>query len=494
MSILSRYLLRQHVAPFVFALAALTSLMLLNQIAKRFGDLVGKGLPWGVIIEVFALSIPFIVAMTLPMAVLVAVLYATSRLAADSEVTAMRAGGISLWRLLRPLLAAAALVTVVSFAFSDHILPRTNHRLRTLYSDISRKKPTFSLKEQVINEVQRSRLFLRAASIDPAANYALRDVAIYDLADQDRKRVIYADSGFLAITADQEDAYLTLYTGTMHEFDRTDPGMFQIVGFERDVVRIEGVGNELRRTLTDSFKGDREMGVCEMEENVANARRDEVLARRRAIAARSNALFGLVGLPTVEPDTVVGEFGPGPYCTILKSWVPWLLPPELEAQDISRTKAQAEARNAARQPPRLLRGTPPGLRASELRAHEDRARISETRAAQFMVEIHKKYAIACACFVFVLLGVPLAIRFPRGGLGFVIGVSLGTFAIYYIGLIGGESLADRMQAPPWILWVPNILFTLAGAILLRRSRTAATAPAATGIRARFTGQWRRPPQ
>ena len=74
MRLLSRYVLRQLAAPFVFAVAALTSIMLLNQIAKRFGALVGKGLPWTVIGEVFVLSLPFIVAMTLPMAVLLAVL------------------------------------------------------------------------------------------------------------------------------------------------------------------------------------------------------------------------------------------------------------------------------------------------------------------------------------------------------------------------------------------------------------------------------------
>lgn len=494
MSILSRYLVRLHVVPFLFALGALTSLMLLNQIAKRLGDLVGKGLPWGVIVEVFALSIPFIVAMTLPMAVLVAVLYASTRLAADSEVTAMRAGGISLWRLMRPLLVFGAILTLLAFAFSDHILPRTNHKLRTLYSDIARKKPTFSLKEQVVNEVQRSRLFLRAATIDPAT-YALRDVTIYDLADQERKRVIYADSGHLAITEDQEDAYLTLFSGVMHEFDRGDPGMFQLVGFSRDLVRIEGVGNELRRTLDDSFKGDREMSICEMEQNVRAARRDELLARRRAAAARLSALHVLVGLPEVAPDTALQDPRPSGYCRALSSWATWLLPPELQAQvppsqdSLRRFPGPRVRRQAAG-----ARSTPPGLRASELRAHMDREKISRTRAAHFLVEIHKKYAIATACLVFVLLGVPTAIRFPRGGLGFVIGMSLGIFAIYYIGLIGGESLADRLVAPPWILWAPNALFTLTGLILLRRSRTAATAPPAASLRLRFTGQWRRPPQ
>ena len=104
MRLLSRYLLRQLAAPFVFALAAQTSLMLLSQIAKKFGALVGKGLPWTVIGEVFALSLPFIIAMTLPMAVLLAVLYTFSHLAADNEITAMRASGISAYQVLFPVL------------------------------------------------------------------------------------------------------------------------------------------------------------------------------------------------------------------------------------------------------------------------------------------------------------------------------------------------------------------------------------------------------
>ncbi len=105
MTILSRYLLRLHLVPFLFALSALTGILLLNQIAKRIGDLVGKGLPWTVIFEVFALSVPFLVAMTLPMAALVAVLYTVSRLTAENEITAFKAGGISVSRMVRPSLA-----------------------------------------------------------------------------------------------------------------------------------------------------------------------------------------------------------------------------------------------------------------------------------------------------------------------------------------------------------------------------------------------------
>ncbi|MGH7710088.1 MAG: LptF/LptG family permease, partial [Gemmatimonadaceae bacterium] len=128
MKIVQRYVLREHAGPFFFALSALTSLMLLNYIAKRFGDLVGKGLPWGVIGEFFLLSIPFTVAMTLPMSVLVAVLYAFSRLAAENEITALKASGVSMVRLILPPLGGGVVLAFVMIAFNDQILPRANHR------------------------------------------------------------------------------------------------------------------------------------------------------------------------------------------------------------------------------------------------------------------------------------------------------------------------------------------------------------------------------
>src|SRR2546425_562464 len=157
--ILSRYLLRQHLAPLGFALAAFTLLMLLRQVAQQFGNLVGKGLPWSVILEVFLLSVPFIVAMTLPMAVLVAVLYAFSQLAADHEITAMKASGVSLGRLVVPVLSAAALVAALAFLWSDLVLPRSNHRLRTLLDgdirEVNRSDPTqFDRTLYVVNKIR----------------------------------------------------------------------------------------------------------------------------------------------------------------------------------------------------------------------------------------------------------------------------------------------------------------------------------------------------
>jgi lipopolysaccharide export system permease protein len=85
------------------------------------------------------------------------------------------------------------------------------------------------------------------------------------------------------------------------------------------------------------------------------------------------------------------------------------------------------------------------------------------------VEIHKKFALAVACVVFVLLGAPIALRFPRGGVGLVIGVSLFVFAAYYSFLIAGEELSNRGMLPPWIaMWAANVLFTAVGLPLALR--------------------------
>tara|TARA_B000000460_G_C21224234_1_gene267833 strand:- start:125 stop:502 length:378 start_codon:yes stop_codon:yes gene_type:complete len=88
---------------------------------------------------------------------------------------------------------------------------------------------------------------------------------------------------------------------------------------------------------------------------------------------------------------------------------------------------------------------------------------------QYKVEIHKKYAIAFACIVFVLLGAPLAIRFPRGGIGMVIVVSVAIFAVYWAGLIGGENLADEGVVPPfWAMWAPDLTFLAIGIALVMK--------------------------
>jgi lipopolysaccharide export system permease protein len=98
---------------------------------------------------------------------------------------------------------------------------------------------------------------------------------------------------------------------------------------------------------------------------------------------------------------------------------------------------------------------------STLEALRLRLQDSATLMNSYGVEIHKKFALAVACFVFVLLGAPIALRFPRGGVGLTIGVSLFVFALYYVCLIAGESIAKRGMMPAVVsMWMANVIFGL----------------------------------
>ena len=306
MKILSRYVLREHLGPLVFALTALTSLLLLNFIAKRFGDLVGKGLPATVIAEFFLLALPFTVAMTLPMAVLVAVLYAFSRLASESEITALKASGVGMGRIMLPVLGGATVLAIAMVYFNDFVLPEANHRLRILQTDIGRTKPTFALREQVINEVVSGRLFLRARRIDKANN-RLHEVVIYDFGDGSKRRTIVADSGDLALVAGTGDLTLMLFHGTMTEIPAATPTQLTRLAYLTDRITVRGVANSFSRDSADSYKSEREMGVCEMQDQVYRAEIDLLRERRGANVMQERAMKALtrgIVQPLLPPDSL----------------------------------------------------------------------------------------------------------------------------------------------------------------------------------------------
>lgn len=424
MRILTRYLLRAHLGPFLFALSVLTGLLLVNTVAKRFEEMAGKGLGVGVIAEVFLLSLPYTLALTLPMSVLVAVLYVFSQLTIDNEITALKASGINLLRFAAPLFLVGVIISGGMLYFNDQILAESNHRLRNLLIDIARKSPTLELKEQVINEIRtegaRGRYYLQPARIDAATN-RLYDLVIYDLSSADRSRTIYADSGKMAFNEARIDLYLTLYDGWVHERENAEPNRFNRIFFEEQLIRIPEVGNQLER-MGGGVRGDREMTIGMLADEV-DRRRDELARIHERVR---NDLVAQVRL-------ALGE---------------------LEADDT----VEAEARSVEAEERRL---------AVQLTSMHQRAEQVSAGINTYAVEYHKKFAIPFACIVFVLIGAPLAVRFPRGGVGMVIAFSLVIFAIYWSGLTGGEQLGDKGIIPPFFgMWAANIIFLALGILSL----------------------------
>lgn len=433
MPILTRHLIRASLGPFLFALSALTGLLFLNAVAQRMEDLAGKGLTWDVIVDFLILSLPHTIALTLPMAVLVAVLHAFTEMTAANEITAMKAGGIPPRRILTPLLVAGMLAGAVMLYFNDQVLPEANHRLKNLLLDINRKSPTFSLREQVLNRIQSQQsgevVYLRAATIDNATS-TLGDVWILPASNMLRRRVTYADSAHMALNADRTDLYLTLYDGVVYETDYDRPGAFQAVDFSKQVVPFRGIGNAMERNMSASQRGDREMTISMLGDEVAQARFDQQEHRDRSLARTLETVRIALDRPVEDSDAA---------------------------------EAAVDAARPQPGPPRSImvrdQVTYQALQASNTQAQQ--VSSTQQRIHRYQVEIHKKYTLAFACIVFVLLGIPLAIRFPRGGLGMVIAASSVIFAIYWVGLISGEDLADRGVAPPVItMWAPNVIFTL----------------------------------
>ena len=470
MRLLRRHLLRTLAGPFAFAWIAQTGMLLLNQLARRFGDLVGKGLPGGVVAEVLFLFIPFIVALTLPMAILVAVLYGFSQMGADNELTAMRANGVSVLQMLRPVLAAGILLSLANFFFIDQILPRTNLRLLNLQMDIAQKKPTFSLKEQTINSLPPSQYFLQASRIEPATG-RMREVVIYDLSPPGGRRVIYADSGYMSFERNERDLGIKLYVGRVNEYKTAEPATVNVTRFLTNDIRVRNIQNVFQQNFGTVPKGDREMTTCEMMERVATARADaERAAARRQWLAR-NDLRAFLHLLAPRDSAAAAAPPPPRRCGAWRGFERWM------GRLLLPRKAAAQA------PAVPLPGTPPpdsvagpllaaAASISDVSSARDDESFARREVNQFSVEIHKKFALSVACMNFVLIGIALALRFPRGGIGLVIGGSLVIFALFYVGLTAGENLADRgIVSPALAMWLPNGIVFVAGVLgLLRVNR------------------------
>lgn len=470
MSILTKYLLRAHLGPFLFAFSVLTGMLFLNAVAQRIEDLAGKGLPWDIVAEFFVLSLPHIVALTLPMAVLVAVLYAFSELTSANEFTAMAAGGIKPQRLLVPMVLVGTLLSLVMLFFNDRILPETNHRLKVLGMDIGQKSPTFRLREQVVNEIEttdgQGHYFLQAVEIDNRTN-RLRDVVIYDLSEPTRHRTIYADSASMAFSPSGTDLYLTLHDGWSHE-NRTDqPGKFSRLRFGKQILPLKGVGDVLRRQEGEIFRSDREMSIAMLgdaaEEKSAELGQIRSEAQLRSLEAVRRALGRGDAQEGVEADSAAATASRTGFRTAARL--------AARGQGSQNPSRASPGLTGTGQVDPVTRGVAQSIRTQALRANM--TRLARNR---YRVEIHKKFAIAFACVAFVLVGAPVAVRFPRGGVGMVITVSMTIFAIYWMGLIGGEKLADSGRLDPfWAMWTTDFLTLAVGVWLsLRMGREVST--------------------
>ena len=424
---ISLYILKRHAAPFIGSFLFLMSVFMLQFVMKFMDQLVGKGLSAVVIAELMMLNLAWMVVLAVPMAVLVATLMAFGSMASTNEITAMKASGLSLYRMMFPVAVCALIITYLMIEFNNKVLPEANHRSKTLTIDIRRTKPTLTLIPGLFNQDMYGYSMLVRKTFEESNE--LEGVTIYNHSDQSKNTLITAKRGSLSFSSDYRKLIMDLYDGEIYEVDHTKPNLYRVVKFERQRLTTVSEGFDFERSAIDAFtRGDRELSSGEMLYMV-----DSLSGLKTAIQKRVNNYT--VALHEKLFNGSVSETSP--------------------AKDFWRNIDQYSNMKS-----QLM------FYRNNIENEMANSEYQQKQIREFLVEIHKKYSIPFACFVFILIGAPLGVMARRGGFGIAASLSLGFFLLYWSSLIGGEKLADRQFIEPWVgMWGANIFIGLLGAIL-----------------------------
>ncbi len=428
MKLIDRHLFGTFVPPFLFGLSVTTFLLMIDVLQNYIDLFLEKGIRFEVATEVLALSLGHTFALTIPMAVMIGILMSVGHLAGDQEITAMKACGISLYRIGRPLLITGAVISVGMILYNHFVLPRSNHRLRERLFEIQQLRPTLEIRPNTFVDITPNyTIFVRHKNDREGT---LEDVILYERegSGDPSPDVVVAKTGQV-ITVAPGLIRLELFNGEYHRLpDPEDPLTYSRTAFRRqsfDVnLELEGAGRQavLRR-------GERDMDLHQL---AAAASHQDSLATSSRSAARE----------------VLSRYFEAAY---------------READPQDREKIPAERSTLDEWHALVNRAD---RTARQLALNSQTTASYEVRSARYMVEWHKKFSIPVACIVFVILGIPMAIVSSRGGRGVSVGLSVAAFMVYYLFISLGEKLADRGLLEPWLsMWAADIVLGTIGAVL-----------------------------
>ncbi len=407
MKILERYILRENIKPFMISLVVLTFVFLLDKLIDLLNLIIEKRLDIPAIISVFSLSLPFMLALSVPMAVLVATIMSFGRLSVDNELVAFKSCGINIYTLMRSTVIAAFFLSLFMIYFNNQILPDTNHQLKNLLIRLHYRRPVTNITPGVFTTIKNYTIYTSEIRGDE-----LVGITIYNRKSTNFPQTITAERGLIELSDGGNNFKATLFNGEVHERDDRDPNRYTLQKFARLVIHLPDLGYQMNIEDSD-YRSDREMSSRQMRE-INQDRVQEIRNTQQQIAR----------LQTRN---------------------------DLLVQDIDNP----QVRNEIDRNNNLI-----GISQNKI---DD----LELRIREFEVEIHKKYAIAFACLIFVFLGIPIGMMIRSSGVGVAFTASAIIFIFYYICLVSGEQLGDKGHVPPWLaMWAPNILFGSFGIYLV----------------------------
>jgi len=434
--ILVRYVLKEHIAPFFAALFVTTFLFVINFLVEVLDKILSKGIPASIVLEIFALNVVWMVGLAVPMSVLASTLMTFGRLSSDREIVAMQAAGISPLSLMRPVLIFSALLMVLLMLFNNYLLPEANYRSAMLMQSVTRKRPHAMIDEgKLINQFPGIQIWVSRIDNQNAELYGIK---IFEIGGS-YPRVITADSASMEYVDMGATLMLHLKNGENHFVDPKDPERYFRIRFANQDFAVQNIDDRFERTDNKS-RSNRELTIEEMLKVVKEAGEEEkkMVQEYLPFIWKNMDELNLV----LKRDTV--------------------LPEKLKSKEIFHDENRHRTALAF-----VKREESENLNKINMMGNK-RENVLK-RIAIHKVEIHKKISTAVACIVFALIGAPLGIIARRGGLGPGTVYSLGFFAVYWVCLIGGENLADRLIISPAIsMWACNAFIGTIGLFLTWR--------------------------
>ncbi|MCL6466100.1 MAG: LptF/LptG family permease [candidate division WOR-3 bacterium] len=254
MKILERETIKQIIPAFLFAIVVLSFILLMDRLFLLADLLVRKGVPVKIVGEIMVLSLPFVISISVPLAVLIGGVITFGRMAQDNEITAIRAAGIPTWRVFVPALVFGTLLMPFMALFNGFVLPESQYRVRGLLTDIARKKPSLRIQERVfLDDFPGYMVYIGA--IDERHSQ-ISNVMIFEKSQgKGTPAFITAPQGKIDYTPDDRYMILSLYNGEIHEL--TTNGNYRRLEFQQHTINIL-TDDELVRRSRD-YRSDDEL-------------------------------------------------------------------------------------------------------------------------------------------------------------------------------------------------------------------------------------------
>lgn len=418
---------------------------------KWVDELVGKGLDWHIVTELFFYASMSVVPLAIPMAVLLSSLMTFGNLAEHYELAALKSSGLSLMKIMRPLIFLVVGTTIGAFLFSNYVLPYTNLKMYSTLFDIRQQKPALNIKEGIFyNEIDDYSIRIRKISSD---KIGLEDVMIYDHTEHmGNTTLTMAKTGEMFMTDDKRYLVISLHDGMSYKEYLNTANAAQTkplirAKFETQLLRLDLSDFEMQRTQEDLFKDNHQMLNGEQLLEYIDTVKDEIIKDKMmfypsiqsAYFSRSKSYWKLGDSLKMTPES--GEL----FTTFSKE---------------EKLRVFDNALNTAR-----------NCKASaEYKVNEIEA--EEKSIVRFEVEFWKKYSLSFACLIMFFVGAPLGAIIRKGGLGLPVVFAVVFFILFWIVTITFEKLSLKNTLPPSIgMWMGCVVF-IPIAYLLTKKATA----------------------